>query len=73
MLRTEHNKPEKNNNKKQQQQLSISKQPWKLPRTEQNKPEKRTKYIKTAQEIAKNKTHKDRKAKEQARPEKTNK
>ncbi len=35
--------------------------------------EKRTKYIKTALEIAKNETPKDRKAKEQARAEKANK
>ncbi len=39
----------------------------------QNKPEKRTKYIKTALQIAKNGTPKDRKAKEQARAEKANK
>ena len=39
----------------------------------QNKTENRTKYIKTALEIAKNETPKDRKAKEQALAEKTNK
>ena len=39
----------------------------------QNKPEKRPKYIKTALEIAKNKTPKDRKAKERALAEKANK
>ena len=38
-----------------------------------NKPEKRTKYIKTALEIAKNETPKYRKAKEQALAEKANK
>ena len=40
---------------------------------EQNKPEKRTKFLKTALQIAKNETLKDRKAKEQARVEKVNK
>ena len=39
----------------------------------QNKPEIITKYIKTALEIAKNETPKDRKAKEQASAEKANK
>ena len=38
-----------------------------------NKPEKRTKYIKTALEIAKNETTKYRKAKEQALAQKANK
>ena len=38
-----------------------------------NKPEKRTKYIKTALQIAKNETPKDRNAKEQAQAEKANK
>ena len=38
----------------------------------QNRSDKRTKYIKTALEIAKNETPKDRKAKEQARTEKAN-
>ena len=38
-----------------------------------NKPEKRTKYIKTALQTAKNGTPKNRKAKEQDRAEKTNK
>ena len=38
-----------------------------------NKPEKRTQYIKTALQIAKNGTSKDRKAKEQALVEKANK
>ena len=40
---------------------------------ERTKPEKRTKYIKTALQIAKNETPKDRKAKEQALAEKANK
>ena len=39
----------------------------------QNKPEKRTKYIKTAPQIAKNGNPKDTKAKEQAQAEKANK
>ena len=39
----------------------------------QNKPEKRTKYIETALQIAKNGTPKDTKAKEQAHAEKANK
>ena len=39
----------------------------------QNKPEKRTKYTKTALQIAKNETPKDRQAKEQALAETANK
>ena len=39
----------------------------------QNKPEKRTKYIKTALQIAKNGTTKNRKAEEQAQAEKAHK
>ena len=39
----------------------------------ENKAEKRTTYIKTALQIAKNGTAKDRKAKEQALAEKANK
>ncbi len=38
----------------------------KTKRLERTKPQKRTKYIKTALEIAKNQTPTDRKAKEQA-------
>ncbi len=38
----------------------------------QNKPDKRTKYIKTALQIAKNETPKERKAKEQDLAEKLN-
>ena len=45
----------------------------KLKSTESLKIEKRTKYIKTALEIAKNETLKDEKAKEQALAQKANK
>ena len=38
-----------------------------------DKPPKRTKYMKTALQIAKNETAKDRKAKERARAENANK
>ena len=62
------NRPEKNKKNEPFQQLKSTqslKTEW-----PQNTPEKRTKYIKTALQIAKNETPKDRKTKEQARAEK---
>ena len=62
--------PEKNKKIEHSEQLkSTESLKWERPK---NKPEKRTKYIKTALQIAKNGTSKDRKAKEQARAEKAN-
>ena len=63
--------PEKNKKNEPLEQLKST-ESLKRERP-QNKPEKRTKYIKTALEIAKNETPKDRKAKEQALAEKANK
>ena len=55
-------------------QKSKKNEPFeKLKSTESPKIEKRTKYIKTALEIAKNETLKDEKAKEQALAQKANK
>ena len=64
--------PEKNKKNLPSEQLKST-ESLKIERPK-NKPEKkRTKYIKTALEIAKNETPKDRMAKEQARAEKANK
>ena len=63
--------PEKNKKNDPFKQLKST-ESLKIERP-QNKPEKRSKYIKTALEIAKNETPKDRKAKEQAQAEKANK
>ncbi len=63
--------PEKNKKNEPFKQLKST-ESLKIERP-QNKTENRTKYIKTALEIAKNETPKDRKAKEQALAEKTNK
>ena len=64
-------KPEKNKKNEPFEQLKST-ESLKIERT-QNKPEKRTKYIKTALQIAKNETTKDTKAKGQAHAEKANK
>ena len=63
--------PEKNKKNEPFKQLKST-ESLKIERP-QNKPENRTKYVKTALEIAKNETPKDRKAKEQALAGKANK
>ena len=63
--------PEKNKKNEPSEQLKST-ESLKIERL-QNKPQKRTKYIKTALQIAKNGTPKDTKAKEQAHSEKANK
>ena len=63
--------PEENKKNEPSEQLKST-ESLKIERPK-NKPEKRTKYIKTALEIAKNETPKDRMAKEQARAENANK
>ncbi len=61
------NRPEKNKRDEPFEQLKSTES---LKRQgPENKREKRTKYIKTVLEIAKNGTHEDRKAKERARAE----
>ena len=62
-----HKRPEKN---KKNKPLELLKSP---ESQRENKPEKRTKYMKTALQIAKNETPQHRKAKEQACAEKANK